>query len=333
MKPRALLINESSKCKEVLMGESSLVVGAGVIGSRVAGMLAKRGDLVKVVSRHGSGFADSPGITHVAADAADAGAMGRLAEGVSAVYNCVNPPYHRWPADWPPIAASVLAAAERCGAVLVTLSNLYGYGPRVPGGYDEAHPITEATPLAATGRKGRVRARVWQDALAAHQAGRVRVAEVRAADFIGPGAQSALGERIVRRIKQGKSVSVLGRADRPHTWSFTGDVAGMLVTAGSDPGAWGRAWHVPSNEPRSQRQVIDDLARAAGVGQVRVREIPSAVLRGMGLFSPLIRELRETEYQFRDDFVMDSTAAEETFGIKPTPWEEIIAETGRPASR
>ena len=111
------------------MGESSLVVGAGVIGSRVAGMLAERGDRVSVVSRHGSGPAELPGVTRVAADAADAGTMARLAEGASVIYNCVNPPYHRWPADWPPIAASVLAAAERSGAVLVTLSNLYGYGP------------------------------------------------------------------------------------------------------------------------------------------------------------------------------------------------------------
>jgi nucleoside-diphosphate-sugar epimerase len=324
MKPRALLTNESSSCKEVPMGELSLVVGAGVIGSRVAGMLDERGDRVRVVSRHGSGPAG------VAADAADAGAMARLAEGAAVIYNCVNPPYHRWPADWPPIAASVLAAAERSGAVLVTLSNLYGYGPRVPGGYDEAHPITEATPLAATGRKGRVRARVWQDALAAHQAGRVQVAEVRAADFVGPGAQSAMGERIVRPVRQGKNVSVLGRADRPHTWSFTDDVARMLVIAGTDPRAWGRAWHVPSNEPLSQRRVIDDFARAAGVGQVRVGEIPSVVLRGMGLFSPLLRELRETEYQFRDDFVMDSSAAQAAFGLKPAPWEEIVADTVRP---
>jgi len=327
MKPRALLTNESSSCEEVPMGESSLVVGAGVIGSRVAGMLAERGDRVAVISRRGSGPAG------VAADAADAGAMARLAEGAAVIYNCVNPPYHRWPADWPPIAASVLAAAERSGAVLVTLSNLYGYGPRVPGGYDEAHPITEATPLAATGRKGRVRARVWQDALAAHQAGRVRVAEVRAADFVGPGAQSAMGERIVRHVRQEKNVSVLGRADRLHTWSFTDDVARMLVTAGTDPRAWGRAWHVPSNEPLSQRQVIDDFARAAGVGQVRVGEIPPVVLRGMGLFSPLLRELRETEYQFRDDFVMDSSAAQAAFGLTPAPWEEIVAETVRPATR
>jgi nucleoside-diphosphate-sugar epimerase len=330
MKSRALLTNESSSCKEVPMGESSLVVGAGVIGSRVAGMLAERGDRVSVVSRRGSGPAE---VHRVAADAADAGAMARLAEGAAVIYNCVNPPYHRWPADWPPIAASVLAAAERSGAVLVTLSNLYGYGPRVPGGYDEAHPIPEATPLAATGSKGRVRAHLWQDALAAHEAGRVRVAEVRAADFVGPGAQSAMGERIVRRVRQGKNVSLLGRADRPHTWSFTDDVARMLITAGTDPRAWGRAWHVPSNEPLSQRQVIDDFARAARVGQVRVSEIPSVVLRGMGLLWPLMRELRETEYQFRDDFVMDSSAAQATFGLKPAPWEEIVAVTVASPSR
>jgi len=302
---------------------SHLVIGAGVIGGRVAQLLAERGERVSVVSRSGAGPAD---VTRVAADARDAEAMTRLASGAAVIYNCVNPPYHRWPADWPPIAASVLSAAERNGAVLVTLSNLYGYGPRA-GGYDASHPMTEETPLAATGPKGRVRARVWQDALAAHQAGRVRATEVRAADFVGPGAESALGERAVQRIRQGKSVSVLGRADRLHTWSFTEDVAGMLVVAGADPDAWGHAWHVPSNEPRTQREVISDLGAAAGTGPARVRPVPSTVLAGMGLVWPLMRELRETEYQFRDDFVMDSSAAQATFGLKPTAWEEIVAVT------
>jgi len=310
---------------------SDLVIGAGVIGSRVARMLAEGGHRVSVVSRRGFGPA---GVTHLAADAADADAMARLAEGAAVIYNCVNPAYHRWPTDWPPIAASLLGAAERSGAALVTLSNLYGYGPAARSlgvsAYDQAHPMTEGTPLAATGRKGQVRARVWQDALAAHQAGRVRVAEVRASDFVGPGAEGALGERVVRRVRQGKSVSVLGRANRPHTWSFTEDVARMLVMAGTDPRAWGRAWHVPSNEPLSQRQIIDDFSRAAGISQVRVGTLPPVLLHGMGLFWPLMRELRETEYQFRDDFIMDSSAAQATFGLKPTPWEEIVAATVRP---
>src|SRR5579863_3132095 len=307
---------------------SQVVVGAGVIGGRVAQLLAERGERVLVVSRRGSGPA---GVAGVAADAADAEAMARVAEGAAVIYNCVNPPYHRWPADWPPIAASVLGAAERSGAVLVTLSNLYGYGPAARSlgsdGYDEAHPMTDATPLAATGRKGRVRAQIWQDALAAHQAGRVRAAEVRGSDFVGPGALSALGERVIGRVRQGRSVSVLGRADRPRTWSYTEDVAGMLVVAGNDPQAWGRAWHVPSNEPRSQRQVIEDFAAAAGSGPVRVSAIPSAAVRALGLVWPLMRELRETEYQFRDDFIMDSSAARATFGLESTPWDEIVAAT------
>ena len=130
---------------------SDLVIGAGVIGSRVARMLAEGGHRVSVVSRRGAGLA---GVTHVAADAADGEAMASLAEGADVIYNCVNPAYHRWPTDWPPIAASLLGAAERSGAVLVTLSNLYGYGPaeRSLGvaAYDQAHPMTEATPLALT---------------------------------------------------------------------------------------------------------------------------------------------------------------------------------------
>jgi nucleoside-diphosphate-sugar epimerase len=324
------------------MGEADLVIGAGAIGSRVAWMLAEGGHRVSVVSRRGPAPAGvsrrgpaPAGVSRLAADAADGEAMARLAEGAAVIYNCVNPAYHRWPADWPPIAASVLGAAERSGAVLVTLSNLYGYGPAARSlgvsAYNQAHPMTEATPLAATGRKGQVRARVWQDALAAYQAGRVRVTEVRASDFVGAGVESALGERIVGRVRRGKSVSVLGHADRPHTWSFTDDVARMLVVTGTDPRAWGRAWHVPSNEPLSQRQVIDDFAQAAGV-RVRVGTLPPALLRGIGLVWPLMRELRETEYQFRDDFIMDSSAAQATFGLKPTPWEEIVEATVRPVS-
>ena len=40
METRALLTIRSSSCEEGVMGELALVVGAGVIGSRVAGMLA-----------------------------------------------------------------------------------------------------------------------------------------------------------------------------------------------------------------------------------------------------------------------------------------------------
>jgi nucleoside-diphosphate-sugar epimerase len=311
-------------------GELHVVVGAGPIGTGVAARLVEEGNRVRVVTRSGSGPA---GVEQMAADAGNEADMHRLAEGAAAIYNCANPPYHRWPVDWPPIARSLLAAAESSGAVLVTVSNLYGYGPAsaalgVPD-YDEAHPMTEATPLAATGTKGSVRAQMWRDALAAHEAGRVRATEVRASDYIGPGAGSVVGDRMVPRILRGKGVSVLGRIDRLHTWSYTGDVCRMLVVAGRDPRAWGRAWHAPSNPPRTQRQVAKDFSGVSGIRPVRVSAVPSVVLQTLGLVSPLMRELGETEYQFRDAFVMDSSLAAATFGVKPTPWEDILATTLR----
>lgn len=309
-----------------------VVVGAGPIGSGVARLLAAQDCQVRILTRSGSGPADI-GADLVASDAGDAAAVARLTEGAAVIYNCANPAYHQWPALWPPIAASLLGAAERTGAVLVTISNLYGYGPARAslgaGGYDAEHPMTESTPLAATGRKGLVRARMWQDALAAHQSGRVRAVEVRASDYVGPGAGSALGDRVVPRILRGRAVSVLGRTDKAHTWTYTGDVARMAVLAGSDPSAWGRAWHVPSGAPLTQREAVDAIARVAGLGAVPVRALPSAVLRAAGLASPLLRELRETEYQFSQDFVMDSSAARKAFGLEPTPWDEVAAATLR----
>lgn len=309
--------------------EQHVVVGAGVIGSGIARILAGQGNQVKIVTRSGSG-PEGEGIERVAADASDAAAMARLTSGAAALYNCANPPYHKWPQLWPPIAAALLDAAERNDAVLVTISNLYGYGPAQgsigQAGYDAAHPMTEATPLAATGRKGMVRAGMWRDALAAHEAGRVRAVEVRASDYVGPGAQSALGDRVVPNVLRGKAVSVLGRSDRPHTWTYTGDVAELAVLAGREPQAWGRAWHTPSNPARTQREAIDDIAAAAGVAPVTVRTAPKAVLRVAGLVSPLMRELTETEYQFSQDFVMDSTAAQQAFGLEPTAWDAVLTE-------
>jgi nucleoside-diphosphate-sugar epimerase len=228
--------------------------------------------------------------------------------------------YHRWVTDWPPLAAALLTATERTGAVLATVSNLYGYGP-VPG------PMTEATPLRAQGPKGRVRARMWLDALAAHEAGQVRVTEIRASDYIGLDSQSPLGDRVVPRLLAGKPVRVLGSADAPHSWTYVGDVARLLVTVGADPRAWGRPWHVPSNPPRTQREAVADMARIAGVPPVRVGVMPRAALRLGGVFSPLLRELPEVAYQTERPFIIDSTAAQATFGLLPTPWEQVLTET------
>ncbi|WP_020670625.1 NAD-dependent epimerase/dehydratase family protein [Amycolatopsis nigrescens] len=295
-----------------------VIVGAGPIGSATAKLLAGQGHQVRLVTRRGTG-PEHPEIELAAADAADRTALAKLSHGAEALYNCASPPYHRWPVDWPPLADSLLATAEETGAVLVTTSNLYGYGP-VDG------PMTERAPLGSTGVKGGVRRRMWLDALAAHEAGRVRATEVRSSDYLGAGTQSIFSIQVLPRVLAGKPAQVPADLDAPHSWTYAGDVARTLVAVATDERALGRAWHVPTAPPVSLRELTGLACRLADAPRPKLSVMPGAVLWLGGLFNPLARELRETQYQFRRPFVLDSSAATETFGIEATRTDHALRE-------
>jgi nucleoside-diphosphate-sugar epimerase len=306
--------------EKVIMGKH-VIVGAGQVGGHVATSLAEQGHEVVVVTRSGSG-PKHPRISPVAGHAADSAAMRRLAEGADALYNCMNPKYHKWVRDWPPVATALLEAAEAAGAVLATLGNLYAYGP-VDG------PMTEDLPLASTGAKGRVRGEMWAQALAAHQAGRVRVTEVRGSDYFGPRSsdQSYLGGRFLGPVLNGKPAMVLSDPDIPHSWTYIPDVARALVAAAAEEKAWGGAWHVPTNPPLTLREIAENLAALGGAPAPRLRRIPEWVLKTAGLAVPFLKEMGETRYQFDRPFVLDSSASQAVLHLAPTPMEDALKAT------
>ena len=293
-----------------------VIVGAGPVGSAAARELVGLGHTVRIVTRRGQG-PDHPGVERVAADASDAARLTELARGADALYNCANPPYHRWPEMWPPLGAAFLTAAERTGAVLVTMSNLYGYGP-VDG------PMTEDLPLAAKNPKLLIRARMWLDALAAHDAGRVRATEARASDFIGAGTDSMFTTIVAPKVLAGRPALVPANLDVPHTSSYSGDAGRTLAVLGTDERAWGRPWHVPSPEPTTVRRLGTRLAELAGGPPARLRRMPAAVLRLGAFFSTDAREFWKVRYQFARPFVLDSSAAQKTFGLEPTPIDDAL---------
>jgi hypothetical protein len=129
-----------------------------------------------------------------------------------------------------PIANSLLRYAESTGAVLVTCSNLYGYGPG-------NETMTETLPLAATGTKGKVRAQMWHDARKLSETGRIRATEVRASDFICKGMGSRFGDRVVPSVLTGKEVQMLGKLDALHSWSYPPYVARLMMVIGLTMGA------------------------------------------------------------------------------------------------
>ena len=300
------------------MSGKHVVVGAGIVGSTLAELLANDGLEVIVITRSGSGPTHK-NIKRVAADVADFSKLLEIAPSAAAIYNCVNPPYHQWAKEWPPIAASFLGYAEKTGAVLVTCSNLYGYGP-------VDVPMTESLPLNARGVNGKVRAQMWLDAKALHDAGRIKATEVRGSDYVCAGEQSRVGSRVMPKILAGKPAQVLGDIDVKHTWSYPLDVARLMQIIATDSKAWGKAWHVPSNEPKTQQELVNELAAVAGIKNPKLSSVPKVMWNLLGLFNPLLKALKETSYQFQRPYILDDSAARKTFGMQATEWKQILKE-------
>jgi nucleoside-diphosphate-sugar epimerase len=298
-----------------------VVFGAGQVGRALTARLTGLGRSVRVVSRHRpSGLADE--VDWRAADATNTEAATDAARGASVIYQCLNAPYTDWPRSFPPLQRGVLAVAEGTGALLVSLENLYGYGPTA------GEAMTEELPLAATTVKGRTRAAMTQELLAAAEAGRVRIAIGRASDFFGAGITTGttLGERVFANAVAGKRADFIGNPDLPHTYSYVPDIAAGLATLGNDERAVGGVWHLPGPETVTTRQLPELVAGNVG-HQVGVRSVPKLAVRALGLFNPMMRELPEMSYQFDEPFVLDTTKYKSTFGTAGTPLATAIRAT------
>jgi len=119
---------------------------------------------------------------------------------------------------------------------------------------------------------------------------------------------------------------VLGKLDLPHTFTYIDDFARGLVTLGEHDEALGSAWHVPSAPTLTQREIVTLIFEAAGTTP-KMGETPAVLLKALGLFNPLAREVAEMLYEFDEPFVMSHARFEGAFGNGATPHEDAIRET------
>jgi nucleoside-diphosphate-sugar epimerase len=297
-----------------------VVLGVGQVGRAVANRLADSGVAVRAISLHRPAKL-SDGVDWRHADLTDVEAAIDAVKGASVVYQCLNVPYTRWPELFPPLQRTVVAAAERADAVLVTLENVYGYGPT------DGRSLREDLPLAATTSKGRARAAMTEELFAAAHAGRVRIAIGRASDFFGAGVtESTLGSRVFGNAVAGKHADFIGNPDLLHTYSYVPDIATGLVTLGSDNRAVGQIWHLPGPETVTTRAVLGLVANEVN-HQVGIRNVPKLMLSVLGLASPMMRGLAEMSYEFEQPFVLDTAKYQSTFATATTPLATAISDT------
>ncbi|MEJ1098737.1 MULTISPECIES: NAD-dependent epimerase/dehydratase family protein [unclassified Pseudoxanthomonas] len=300
----------------------AVVIGAGATGRAVARQLAEAGEQVKLVTRNGSG-ADAPLIDRIALDAADADGLVRVVDGARTLFNCAMPRYDRWPQEFPALAAGMLEVAERAGVDYVMLGNVYGYGP-VSGAVLEDHP------LSPTSVKGRIRAKIWEDALHAHTAGRVRATEVRASDFLGHGAYSIYNLMVTPNVLAGSPAYYPGDLDVAHSWTYTEDAARALIAASRSDAAWGKSWHVPPCANISVRELTGQLAEMANAPSPQLIRMTAKDVVEMGRSDSIMAEVEEMLYLFEQPFEMSAAATASVLSVQASPMPEVLRDTLRP---
>jgi len=292
----------------------SLVLGAGLIGAALTTVLVQRGDDVTVATRSATPLV---GARAIRLDVSDATALTRAAAGVDTIFVCTNPPYPEWGSAWPPIFAAVVQGARASGAAVVVMGNLYPYG-------HASMPMTEHSPELTTESKGLVRKAGWETL----RSSGIRAVEVRASDYFGPGstATAHIGARFFVPILAGRTASVVGDPAAAHSWAYLPDIAATLAAASSYKGDWGRVWHVPSATDDSRVELARRINERFGTTG-RVKALPQALLRTVGLVSPMLREVYRSSYQFTAPFISDASETQHLLGVTATPSDDALFAT------
>jgi nucleoside-diphosphate-sugar epimerase len=302
--------------------ELHVVFGTGAMGAAIMHELITRGKRVRMVNRSGKpalATGSPAGVEFRAADVFNAESALSAAEGATHIYQAAQPEYHEWAEKFPPMQRNILSAAAALDARLIVVENLYMYGD--PNG----QPIREDLPYRPVAKKGVVRTQMTDELWQAHAKGSVRVVTGRGADFYGPGYM-IMGEQVFYPALAGKQANGLFQLDIPHSFTYTVDFGKALVILGEHESAFGQAWHVPTPEPITQRDLISLAFEAAGTTP-KIGAINMLMMRIGGLFMPGARETLEMAYEFDKPFVLDSSRFTQKFGMQPTPYRDAIRAT------
>jgi nucleoside-diphosphate-sugar epimerase len=187
--------------------------------------------------------------------------------------------------------------------------------------YDQSYlgNMIEETPVNPVSKKGKVRAKVAEMITDEFGKGQLMALIARSADFYGPkNDNSALVIMVFDNFKKGKKANWLARVDKIHNFTYTPDAAKGTAILGNTPDAYNQVWHLPTTNSRLLGiQWIDLIAKEMNA-KPKYMVMPVWLMGIIGIFVPVISELKEMAYQYDRDYFFNSTKFEKKFNFKPT---------------
>ncbi|MBB4844716.1 nucleoside-diphosphate-sugar epimerase [Paucibacter oligotrophus] len=278
------------------MQKTVLILGAaGRLGQALGPAFAQAGWQVLAQARKPlpAPLLGQPLIQALRCDALDSGALLQQARQAAAeipvVINALNPPYHRWEAMLPPLAASAQATAQALGALLMLPGNVYNFGRDLPERLDLSTAERPDTSKA--------RLRIALEArMAAAAAQGLDSVVLRAGDFFGgTGSGSWLDLAIASKLDRGVFVYP-GPLNLVHAWAYLPDLAQVFVRV-AERRAQLRGhhrYHFAGHAIEGQ-VLLSTLERLHG-RKLKPRRLPWGLMKLGGLLVPSWRAVTEMRY-------------------------------------
>ena len=302
------------------MSGITLLGAAGAVGKSIGAALDKAGTSYRVVGRDGAALSKAFGGSRLAEIVTwnpDDPASARAAlRGSDTIVYLIGVAYDQFQLH-PQLMRKALDAAIAEGVPKMLL-----IGTVYPYGRPQTTPVTESHAREPHTFKGKMRKQQEDLLLEADAQGKIRGSVLRLPDFYGPGVEKSYLDSLFQAAATGGTANMLSPIDKPHEFVFIPDVGPVVTALIAQEGAWGHVWHFAGAGAVTQKDLAERVFRMAGQ-KVRIREAGKLVLRVMGLFNPLMRELVEMHYLLTDPVLLDDSALQKLLGpLHKTPYDE-----------
>ena len=296
-----------------------VILGAGgAIGKDLAKELKNYTPKVRLVSRNPQKINENDEL--FPGDLTDEQFVEKAVNGADVAYLTVGLPYRlkTWKQQWPVIMRNTITACKKHRCKLVFFDNMYLYDA------EKLSPMIEETEINPPSKKGKVRTQIVQMLMHEAETGQLKALIARAADFYGPGISNSLfNEVVVKNLKADKKANWFCSLKYKHNFTFTPDAARATALLGNTKNAYGEVWHLPTVQAQTMQEWIEATARELKV-EPKTMVVSKALLGLLGVFNPLMREMKEMLYQYDRDYEFDSSKFETVFNIKPTPVKKAL---------
>ena len=303
------------------MEKVAIFGAAGPIGRYVGIELDRRGVPFRAVGRTESklkaAFGKLPHAEVVAADLSDAGGTAQAAHGMDTIIYAVGVAYTDFQLHPKMMRVTLDAAAAARVRRVVLVTGVYSYG--VP----QTKKVAETHPRQPVSVKGQLRKEQEDILMAAGERGLFKTMIVRLPDFYGPYTRS-LASLIFDAALAGKTANWMGPAGTPHEFIYVPDAGPVIAELTSRDECYGEAWNFAGPGEISGGAFIQKIYQAVG-REPKFRSVGRTLLRMMGWFNPLMRELPEMLYLQETPVLLDDEKLQGKLGqVHKTSYDEGI---------